>query len=494
MSISKSNAPVDITTISGTVEPTVFPDATTPFIDALNNRKDWKAWLKKYNLIVTNSVQDGPDQDGLSVALEFMYHTDPTKADTDGDGLSDGDEILIYGTNPLNPLDPNGGSDPTPRIVSIKNGRYTSDPRPFIRGVGPRNSKVEIAAVDSNRKEIFRVKTTTDEHGVFLLIPPQPLKNGRYRFVVRSFKILKKFQRPPAPLEQLSRKLSVIFLTAHAIENDESIELDQTSEPLVININSNLNIEGPKLNKLADEPISDEVLLNGLNLEIKDNKPVLTGKAGFNHQVVATWSSIVLTSALIADSTAGDFSIQPRAALPFGHHEVYVQSMRPYDKATSKTMKISFDITPAEDTTESVQVKSVSVTPAVQDTTNQSQQIVLQQPNQIQEVAPQPAPQVALKPAANAPVPAPAPAHTPEPFNLKQFVQKNLLLVGGVVVVFFLIFTVIIDQIFRKKKPAASATTASPQPLRPLSGPVPTPAPSPPPAPTTPPQDNLPKL
>ncbi|MCH8066562.1 MAG: dockerin type I repeat-containing protein, partial [Chloroflexi bacterium] len=29
--------------------------------------------------------------------------TDPTLADTDGDGLSDGDEVLVYGTDPLLP-------------------------------------------------------------------------------------------------------------------------------------------------------------------------------------------------------------------------------------------------------------------------------------------------------------------------------------------------------------------------------------------------------
>ena len=41
------------------------------------------------------------DADGLPNDLEAKYGTNPTKADTDGDGLSDYDEITKYHTNPL---------------------------------------------------------------------------------------------------------------------------------------------------------------------------------------------------------------------------------------------------------------------------------------------------------------------------------------------------------------------------------------------------------
>jgi outer membrane protein OmpA-like peptidoglycan-associated protein len=63
--------------------------------DGLNDGEE----VHKYH---TNPLKVDTDGDGLSDYDEIMkYKTDPLKADTDGDGLNDGDEILKYKTDPL---------------------------------------------------------------------------------------------------------------------------------------------------------------------------------------------------------------------------------------------------------------------------------------------------------------------------------------------------------------------------------------------------------
>jgi hypothetical protein len=42
------------------------------------------------------------DADGLTAAEELAVGSDPVNSDTDGDGISDGDEVFLYGTDPTN--------------------------------------------------------------------------------------------------------------------------------------------------------------------------------------------------------------------------------------------------------------------------------------------------------------------------------------------------------------------------------------------------------
>ncbi len=55
------------------------------------------------NLYGTDPLDPDTDDDGLSDGDEIALGTDPFDTDTDDDGLTDGDEVNVYGTDPLDP-------------------------------------------------------------------------------------------------------------------------------------------------------------------------------------------------------------------------------------------------------------------------------------------------------------------------------------------------------------------------------------------------------
>lgn len=95
-----------------------------------------------------DAAQD-PDNDGLNNLEEYLNGTDYANGDCDGDGLSDGDEVQQYGTNPnsvdtdsdgmpdaweiehsLNPLLSNAGADDDgDRLTNVEEMNLGTDPR-----------------------------------------------------------------------------------------------------------------------------------------------------------------------------------------------------------------------------------------------------------------------------------------------------------------------------------------------------------------------------
>lgn len=61
----------------------------------------WDGWEVNwgYNPLVNDAALDD-DSDLLNTTMEFLYGTNPFDADTDNDGLIDGDEVFTYGTDP----------------------------------------------------------------------------------------------------------------------------------------------------------------------------------------------------------------------------------------------------------------------------------------------------------------------------------------------------------------------------------------------------------
>lgn len=101
-----------------------------------------------------NEIPDGdldPDEDGLTLLEEFKLGTDPLKADTDNDKLSDYDEINVYHTLPLNP-DTDGDTVLDGDEIAI--GLDPNDPETFGY---PDKNYVYTVKVDSNSDKLKKI-------------------------------------------------------------------------------------------------------------------------------------------------------------------------------------------------------------------------------------------------------------------------------------------------------------------------------------------------
>ncbi|MCL2052999.1 MAG: cellulose binding domain-containing protein [Oscillospiraceae bacterium] len=143
------------------------------------------------NTIVSNDIifytdEDGSlvyyyidsDEDGLPDIYEYIFGTDPLNPDTDGDGLTDYEEVNIYGSDPLN-ADTDGdglpdgfeayvlGTDPLKYDTlgeGKSDGNYDFDKdgltnyQEYLHGTNPWSSDTDGDGL-SDSDEIFRYKT-----------------------------------------------------------------------------------------------------------------------------------------------------------------------------------------------------------------------------------------------------------------------------------------------------------------------------------------------
>lgn len=82
---------------------------------------------------VTNCAVD-TDGDGLFDGQEIIIGTDPNNPDTDGDGINDGDEVF-NNTDPLDPCDPNLTPECNPDTIDLEIQKSIDDPN---AGIGDR--------------------------------------------------------------------------------------------------------------------------------------------------------------------------------------------------------------------------------------------------------------------------------------------------------------------------------------------------------------------
>jgi hypothetical protein len=119
----------------------LYPNGRLDFAKITSNKDNNK--FKFYNPMghTINYSKTLSDSDSLSDLVERRLNLDPNNPDTDNDGLSDSDELLIYGTNPLNPYSGamiNGSVLLDSEYIALMKSlyeEYTKTLNPIVQGI-----------------------------------------------------------------------------------------------------------------------------------------------------------------------------------------------------------------------------------------------------------------------------------------------------------------------------------------------------------------------
>jgi len=103
---------------------------------------------------VEMAISDDPDGDGVATTEELTVGTNPLLYDTDGDGLNDGDELMIYHTNPL---------------ASDSDGDGISDGEELLTETDPNNqlSVLRIASIRFDAPSIVTIQWAGSTNKLF---------------------------------------------------------------------------------------------------------------------------------------------------------------------------------------------------------------------------------------------------------------------------------------------------------------------------------------
>lgn len=244
------------------------------------------------------------DGDGLTDFVEYETHTDPYSADTDGDVVSDGIEVLVYGTNPR-VVD--GVAEKKVFISNWQNGDIAADNQPFVIGVAPAGTQVELVYVQQQFSAVLGTGMSTTE-GVFAIMTEQPLLDGAY------------------------------YLFARSRDADSGTIIGE-SYPIKITIDtSDAGVNAVKLLTLDGQVITDDGMI-----VVTNPRPLLEVESQLGIKTTVYWQSFLLASTLFAD--INPWQTTPTTDLEAGLHTVYVQS-EDNNHIKGKLQKIEFAVTP----------------------------------------------------------------------------------------------------------------------------------------------------
>ena len=228
------------------------------------------------------------DGDGISDLKEMELGTDPNDADSDNDGLTDGDEVLNKDTNP-NEVTQINLEETTPKITNMKNIVIGAS-NATLKGYSKPNRTLLINIVNEEGEPVQILESESDDSGSFAVVAD--LGDGQYSMLVME------------------------------VTDGEASDMS-TSVP--ITVDSGVDAPEMEVTERTDE-----------------STDLIQAKASPGSNIYLTYKSMIFSSVIVADTEDGTFTADVPEELyeEAGEHVVYFY---PEDNGiTGETMQVNF--------------------------------------------------------------------------------------------------------------------------------------------------------
>lgn len=238
------------------------------------------------------------DEDGLSDLTEFYKGTDPQEEDSDSDGLGDGEEILLIGTDPTSITTEENVSDLS--VVNNSDGETVEAGEQLFMGHTLSDSQVSAYEVSAEGELTLLGSTKSDERGNYVLLTDTKMEAGSHTIVLATGE----------DLDSIKALSSTITLNM----------VNYVKRPQYVSLGIQEGSQVP-------------------------GDAMLSLKAAGTYMMVVAWQSTIFSQTLIADSEGQIMEARPVENLELGDHKVtwYAQDLETGAKSTPT--QISFEVT-----------------------------------------------------------------------------------------------------------------------------------------------------
>jgi len=272
-----------------------------------------------YNTEIVGIDTDS-NNDGISDEVSILFGIDPNESNTNA-------LLRLYGAKESNNSEtPNCTTDLMPADNLSANGFA-------VLARCQTNGEYTMFAIDENGRESELATNLTDNNNlVFNVVNSNDvlLKSGKYILVLRT-----------SDYEESSKT-----------EEPEVATPKDASEPVYVEISDDNKIDSPVIKKIGnldgeDVEVSDEVnAVKNLQLSIdgESGRIVVKGIADIESVVKGAFQSAIYSSAILADTESGGFTIVSPRPLDLGNHEVVIYASKQQENARSKPISLRFSI------------------------------------------------------------------------------------------------------------------------------------------------------